>query len=125
MKQSVNYFFTRSKDTHQEQDTRFITLFVRLTKEHTETEPNAGLQKIESMWVEIEELEMRQADRKLQALPNGVSRYVISKEVFDNLIQVAATCPTALYYLTPIYKSNDFRKFQETCADRVSADSLS
>ncbi|HSI66278.1 MAG TPA: hypothetical protein VK947_02615 [Planococcus sp. (in: firmicutes)] len=114
MKPSINYFFTRSKDIHQEQNSIFITLFVRLTKEYVEAGFNTNYNKIESLWVEIEELEMMQADKRLQALPNGVHRYAVSKEVFDSLIYVTETCPKELYYLTPIYKLNNFRKFDET-----------
>lgn len=103
--ESITYFFTRSKDVHEENGTLFVTLFARLTREFTKTdEPNAG-KKVEFVWVDIEEIRMEHATKKMRALPNCIHRYNISKEVFLGLFKASANCPKELYFVTPLKKS--------------------
>ncbi|ANU09644.1 hypothetical protein A1A1_16515 [Planococcus antarcticus DSM 14505] len=96
--ESITYFFTRSKDVHEENGTLFVTLFARLTREFTKS---GGQKKVESVWVDIEEKKMEHATKQMMVLPNYIHRYNISKEVFWGLFKVSADCRKELYYVTP------------------------
>lgn len=99
--ESIAYFFTRSKDVHEENGMLFITLFARLTREFTKIDGHEIVRKSESVWVDIEEMRMEHATEKIRALPNRIHRYEVSKEVFLELFKTAADCPKELYYVTP------------------------
>lgn len=110
--QPTRYFFTRSKDTHQENDTTFITLFMRLTREYLKFDDAIKYREIESVWVDIEEMKQVQAMERIRGLPNGIHTYAISEDVFQELVHLSAICPKELYYVTPIYMVKKFRKFK-------------
>ncbi|EIM05088.1 hypothetical protein A1A1_18027 [Planococcus antarcticus DSM 14505] len=97
--ESISYFFTRSKDVHEENGTLFVTLFARLTREFIKTN---GQEKVESVWVDIEEVKMEHATKKMTALPNCIHRSNISKEVFLGLFKASVDCPKELYFVTPL-----------------------
>ncbi|WP_249222410.1 hypothetical protein [Planococcus alpniumensis] len=97
----ITYFFTQSKDIHEENGKLFITLFIRLTREFTQTVGSELYKKTETVWVNIEELKLEKATKKMRALPNRINVYKTSKEVFLTLYKLAATCPEELYYVTP------------------------
>lgn len=99
--EAITYFFNRSKDIHEENGRIFITLFVRLTREFTRTDGWEVHKKTETVWVNIEERKLEHAKKKMQALPNGIRKYQVSKEVFKELHKTAVRCPEELYYLTP------------------------
>lgn len=105
--ESIAYFFTRSKDVHEENGTLFITLFARLTREFTKIDGQEIVTKAESVWVDIEEMRMEHATEKMRALPDRIHRYEVSKEVFLGLFKAAADCPKELYHVTPF---STFRK---------------
>lgn len=109
--QPKRHFFTRSKDTHQENDTVFITLFVRLTREHVKFDKANMYKETESVWVDINELKMKQATEKIRLLPNGIRTYAISEDIFQELVHLSTRCPRELYFVTPIYESHKFSRF--------------
>lgn len=110
--QPTRYFFTRSKDTHQEKDALFVTLFMRLTREYLKFDDGSKYKKIEPVWFDIEEVKQEQAIEKIKVLPNGIYTYVISEEVFQGLVYLSASCPKELYYVTPIYLAKKFSTFE-------------
>lgn len=97
----ITYFFTRSKDIHEENGEFLITLFIRLTREFTKTVGSKLYKRNETVWVNIEELKLEQATEKIRALPNRICVYKTSKEVFLTLYKLAINCPEELYYVTP------------------------
>lgn len=99
---SITYFFTRSKDVHEENGTLFITLFTRLTIECTTGSGLKSSGKIESVWVNIEEVKVEHATKKMKEIPNCIYRYEVSKDVFLELYRASQVCPKELYYVTPI-----------------------
>ena len=99
---SITYFFTRSKDVHEKNGKLYITLFARLTREFVKTRGAKTYRKVESVWVDIEEVQMEHDTEKMRSLPNLIQRYNISKEVFWGLFEVSADAPKELYYVTPI-----------------------
>lgn len=96
------YYFTRVKDTHEENGQIFITLFARLKKTNS--------RNTKSLWVEIDEVRWGQASDKLKMMPNGESIYLISEEVFHELKRLTENCYEELYTLTPIYKDSSFKR---------------
>jgi hypothetical protein len=103
----TTYFFTRSKDVHEENGMQIITLFARLTRESMKTIGSKTVRKVESVWVDIEEVAMEQATEKMRSLPNCILRYNVSKEVFLGLFKASVECPKELHYVTPF---SAFRK---------------
>ncbi|AQQ55201.1 hypothetical protein [Planococcus lenghuensis] len=109
--QSVSYFFTRAKDTHQEGGRAFITLFVRLTKEHTKYTSTEIQRETESAWADIQEVPKEQAAHQITMLPDGLYTYVIAEEMYHELLRLSAACPEALCQLTPIHRNRKFKRF--------------
>lgn len=101
--ESVSYFFSRSKDVHKENDSLSITLFGRLSREFTYTDEINTYKRVESVWVDIEEIKMEQASEKLKSLPNQICRYEITEEVFRDLYNVSRNFPSELYSVTPMH----------------------
>lgn len=97
-----NFLFTRVKDTHEENGVKFITLFGRLSRN--------DCTEVKSEWVEIEEVKWEQASIKLKCMPNAMYSYTISKAIFGELLRLSRKCEKELYYLTPIYKSYEFKR---------------
>ncbi|MDN7242677.1 hypothetical protein QWY14_12760 [Planococcus sp. N028] len=91
------YYFTRVKDTHEQNSELYITLFARLMVKTAV--------KVKTIWVEIEEVKWEQASTKLQAMTNRMYTYSIPENVFHELLRVSEVCHKELYYLTPIYKT--------------------
>jgi len=87
---------------HEENGTLFITLFTRLTIEFTADNGHKNTEKVESVWVDIEEVKMEHATKKMKELPNCIYRYEVSKDVFLELYRASQVCPKELYYVTPI-----------------------
>ncbi|AQQ55263.1 hypothetical protein [Planococcus lenghuensis] len=100
--EKTNYYFTRVKDLHAENGQAFITLFARLTKEDG--------QETESVWVELDEVKWEQAAPKLKMMPNGIQTYLISEEIFEELLRLSSSHHKEMYFLTPLAKMNKFRK---------------
>ncbi|MGH2317828.1 hypothetical protein ACRC6Q_08660 [Planococcus sp. SE5232] len=109
--QAIEYFFLRSKDVHIEEETAFITLFARLTKEVSVKKENGEQTEIETVWVDIDEMKLEQAPDKAQALPNGLQRYEITPEVFQNLYHISKWSPKDLFYITPYHRESTSEKF--------------
>ncbi|TWT25141.1 hypothetical protein [Planomicrobium sp. CPCC 101110] len=92
-----SYYFTRVKDTYVEEGTVYITLFARLLVKTAA--------KTKTTWVEIEEVKWEQASGKLQGMHNSMHTYLISENIFLELLRVSAVCHRELYFLTPIYQT--------------------
>ncbi|MGI2328956.1 hypothetical protein [Planococcus sp. YIM B11945] len=99
---NASYYFTRIKDTHEEDGQRRITFFGRLTIENDWDS--------KSIWVEIEQVKWEQATEKMKALPDSVQIYSVSAAVFQELERLSGICHQELYFITPIYKTNRSRK---------------
>lgn len=102
---SVAYYFVRSKDEHEENGERFITLFTRLGREKTYIVGGKKLCERESIWVDIDEVKAVHATQKMVELPNRIQNFVVTEDVFKELVKTAKTCPKELYFIVPIYKS--------------------
>ncbi len=102
---SVAYYFVRSKDEHEENGERFITLFTRLCREKTYIVGGKKMSERESVWVDIDEVKATHATPKVVGLPNRIQNYVVAEDVFKELVKTAKTCPKELYFIVPIYKS--------------------
>jgi hypothetical protein len=96
------YFFTRVKDTHEEEGKLFITLFARLTVQTAS--------ETKSLWVEIDEVAWEQASKKLKAIPNRMHTYSVSADIFRGLLQLSRRCPEELYFLTPLYQTKKCKR---------------
>ena len=110
-RKSVNYFFLRSKDVHIENGSAFITVFARLTKEITFSKEGKDQTKIQTMWVEIDEVKQEQASQKEKVLPNCMYRYELMPNIFYNLWELSKTCPKELFYITPYHRKSICTKF--------------
>ena len=95
-----SYFFTRVKDTYEEDNELYITLFARLVVKTAS--------KVKTIWVEIEEVKWEQASKKLQTMNNRMYTYLIPKNVFHELLRVSNVCHSELYFLTPIYNTKKY-----------------
>lgn len=92
-----SYYFTRVKDTYEEEGTVYITLFARLIIKTAA--------KTKTTWVEIEEVKWEEASEKLQVMHNAMHTYRISENVFLELLRISTVCYKELYFLTPIYQT--------------------
>lgn len=109
--ESVAYFFYRSKDINEENDLTVITLFARLTRESTYEDDLNTYKKVDTVWVDIEDIEMEVATEKMKGLPNCMQQFKITEEVFRNLYQLSKSCPSELYYVTPFHQESVREKF--------------
>ncbi|TDL31249.1 hypothetical protein E2R51_12800 [Jeotgalibacillus sp. S-D1] len=108
---SIQYFFTRVKNSYEENGCIFVSFFARLTKEHRHTKNSTISFKTERVWVDIDECKESHASQKMKALPEGVSTYLITEEVFKELVKLSNDCPQELYQITPICSINRVKKF--------------
>lgn len=102
---SVVYYFVRSKNVHEEDGERFITLFARLCREQTYVVGGKKLSERESVWVDIDEVKASHAVPKIVEMPDRINNYVVAEDVFLELVHTAKTCPKELYFVAPIYMS--------------------
>lgn len=99
---SVTYYFLRSKDVHEEEGIEKITLFARLTREFTFFSKEQAYSQRQSVWVDIDEMESRNAPQKVKELPNAIQTFKIQENVFKELVEAAKICPKELYFVTPM-----------------------
>jgi hypothetical protein len=99
---SVTYYFLRSKDVHEEDGTEFITLFARLIREFTFYSNEHVYSQRQSVWVDIDEVESRNAPEKVKELPNAIQTFKIQEKVFNELVEASKNCPKELYFVTPM-----------------------
>lgn len=111
VQESVAYFFNKSKDVYEENEASFITVFARLTREFTYNDGFGTYKKEETIWVDMEDIEMEEATEKMKEAPNGMQRYTISEKVFRNLYQLSKNCPQELYCVTPFHQESTQQKF--------------
>lgn len=109
--QSVDYFFLRSKDVHDENGSSFITFFARLAKEISYEKEGKRQEQVQTVWVDIDEVMLEKASPKAKALPNGMQRYELTPNVFHSLYQVAQKCPEELFYITPYHRESSSERF--------------
>ncbi|WP_088006700.1 hypothetical protein [Indiicoccus explosivorum] len=107
----IEYFFTRAKDTREENGKLFITLFGRLTRECVLSEPHYVKRITETEWTDLEEVAWEQASVKIQQIPNGIRTFQVTEEVFSELLKQSTARPWELYYLSPVCKLRKFKKF--------------
>ncbi|MGB6408712.1 MAG: hypothetical protein WBF39_14630 [Planococcus donghaensis] len=107
----VNYFFLKSKDVHVEEGNIYITCFARLTREVLIDKDKEEQKRIQTFWVDINELRFEQASKKIRDLPNCMQRYEITKEVFYNLYQLSKKCPEEVFQVIPYHKNSTCEKF--------------
>lgn len=110
-RKSTNYFFLKSKDIHIENGKTFITLFARLTREISLSVEGERQTHVETVWVEIEELPIGHAPKKVRTLPNCMQRYAITENVFRNLHQLSKKSPKELFYVTPYHQGTCRKNF--------------
>lgn len=103
MQEAVDYYFLKSKDINEENNVSSITLFGRLSREITYSDAVHTYSKTDTFWVEIDELDYCQAPEKIKNLPNQICRYLISKEVFQELYKISLNSPEELYTITPLF----------------------
>ncbi|ALS78643.1 hypothetical protein ACQKDD_12320 [Planococcus kocurii] len=108
---SVDYYFLRSKDVHIENGTAFITFFARLTREVSFQRNGEQQTRVQTIWVDINEVKLKHAPIKARALPNCMQRYELSQNVFYNLYQVAKKSPKYLFYVIPFHQKSTREKF--------------
>lgn len=101
--QSAAYYFVRSKNVHEEDGETFITLFARLCREQTYVSGGKKKSERESVWVDIDEVKAAHATKKVLDLPNRIQNFVVSENVFIELVKTAKTCPKELYFVAPIH----------------------
>lgn len=98
---SVSNYFYRSKDVHEENGDRFITLFCRLSREYTYIDDCYEFKKTETVWVDIKEIPEKEASENLLATPNRMIKFEISDELLEELFSISKIYPEELYSLTP------------------------
>ena len=99
----VVYFFLRSKDVHEENKREAITLFTRLTRETIFYTAGKWQKRVETFWVQINDLAWEQASEKVKNMPNCIQKYEVTEKVFQHLLQLCKTCPEGLFGITPYY----------------------
>ncbi|KIL51026.1 hypothetical protein [Jeotgalibacillus campisalis] len=102
----IRYVFTRVKDSFEENGTIFISFSARLTREY----PHAGFTENERIWFDFQELKKCHANCKMSGLREGISTYLLSEEVFEELVKLSSHCPKELYHITPIFEDTYFKK---------------
>lgn len=100
--EEAKYYFTRVKDTHEEEGRKFITLFARLS-----VDCNA---ETKTAWVELEEVNWSGAPEKMKKMPDAMRRFTVSKPVFEELVLLSKKRHQELYFLTPIYCNREVRR---------------
>lgn len=111
LQKSVHYFFNRSKDINEENESKVITLFARLTKEIVYADGWDTYKKTETVWVEIEDVKMEEATEKMKDMPNCMQQYKVTENVFRSLYKMSKSCPEELYYVTPLHRESKREKF--------------
>lgn len=111
LQKSVSYFFNRSKDISEENESKVITLFARLTKEIVFEDGCDTYKKAETVWVEIEDVKMEEATEKMKDLPNCMQQYRVTESVFHSLCKLSKSCPKELYYVTPLHRESKRKEF--------------
>ena len=100
---SVANFFSRSKDVHEENSCLYLTLFGRLTKEYTYIKGGYEYIKTETVWVDIKEIPEKDASEKLLAMPNRITRFQLSDELFKEFHCISNNSPQELFCITPLH----------------------
>lgn len=103
-RQSVGYYFLRSKDVHIENGAAFITFFIRLTREISFKKEGEQQTRIQAVWVDIDEVKMGHASEKVRALPNCMQRYELTQSMFYSLYHLSKSCPKELFFITPYHR---------------------
>lgn len=111
LQKSVQYFFRRSKDVNEENNSTVITLFARLSREIVFDDGLKTCKKAQTFWVDIEDIKMEEATEKIKELPNGMQQYKITEKVFRSLYQLSQNQPTELFYVTPFHQESKREKF--------------
>lgn len=106
---SVNYYFLRSKDVHEEDGKEFITLFARLTREFTFYSQDHVYSQRQSVWVDIDEVASEDAPAKVKELPNTIQTFTVQEKVFEELVEASKQCPKELYFVTPMHDRNGMK----------------
>ncbi|TWT08047.1 hypothetical protein FQV26_09615 [Planococcus sp. CPCC 101016] len=110
-KTSVAYFFNRSKDVNTENNISILTLFARLTREITYDDGINIYSKVDTIWVDIEDIQLEKATESMKSLPNGMQEYTVTEEVFHALVNLSKVSPRELYCLTPFHREAVREKF--------------
>ncbi|ANU10911.1 hypothetical protein A1A1_17590 [Planococcus antarcticus DSM 14505] len=110
-RKSVDYFFLRSKDVHIENGSAFITFFARLTREVSFRKDGEKQTRVQTVWVDVDEVKLEHASKKARGLPNCMQRYELSQNVFYNLYQLAKKSPKDLFHITPYCQKSTREKF--------------
>ncbi|CEG23649.1 hypothetical protein BN1080_02653 [Planococcus massiliensis] len=100
--ETVRFQFMRVKDTHVEDNIKYITLFARLTLRNA--------YRAKSVWVEIDEVKWDQAPRKLKEMPDAMHFYTIDESIFKELYQISKDRYEELYFVTPFYKASETKR---------------
>lgn len=101
VQEAIHYYFLKSKDFNDEDDSPTITLFCRLSRETTYSDLLHTYSKTDTFWVDIDELKYEDAPEKLKELPDQIFRYAISEAVFKDLYKISMSNPKELYTITP------------------------
>jgi hypothetical protein len=99
----ATYFFLKSKDVQMENGVTFITLFASLAREITFITNRQEKTQLETLWVEINDIQTECATEKVKALPNCSDNYEVSEKVFQHLFQLSKSCPDELHGVIPYY----------------------
>lgn len=99
--EQAKYYFTRVKDTHEEEGRQFITLFARLS-----VDCNA---ETKTAWVELEEVNLSGAPERMKRMPDAMRRFTVSQPIFEELVKLSEKRHQELYFLTPIYQVKETR----------------
>lgn len=108
---SVTYFFLKSKDVHMEDGFASVTLFARLGREISSVKGGKKRTCVETAWVEIEDLRMEHVPEKMKNLPNCMQKYELSPPVYQHLLHLSEKCPSELYGITPYYLKANRKMF--------------
>ena len=104
LQEEINFYFSRSKGTHEEAGKQFITLFARLSV----VIPSQQTSGHQTLWVDIEQVKERQAALKTRKMPDFIQQYEVPEALFWELYKISQRCPEELYYLTPLSHLHDY-----------------
>ena len=108
---SVAYFYNRSKGISTENDATILTLFGRLTREVTYDDGLNIYSKVETVWVDIEDIKLEEATENMKNLPNGMQEYTVTEKIFLTLLHLSKKSPRELFCLTPLHREAVREKF--------------
>lgn len=111
LNQSVLYLFMISKNVYIDNEVSYITLYIRLSREHRLLISGKWNTEIETVWAEVEDIRQEHAPNEVKKLPNCMRQYHVSEKVFNGLHDLAKNQTKDLLLITPLHHNFSQQNF--------------